>query len=82
MGVADASVISKATQKLCAEAWQGDVLMVPQLQQVAAAVNHSVIGASKVLRFVNPTTYPIRDRRVYRFYYRMPEDLLAAGHLY
>ena len=56
--------------------------MVPQLQQVAAAVNHSVIGASKVLRFVNPTTYPIRDRRVYWFYYRMPEGLLAAGHFY
>jgi len=52
------------------EARQGAVLGGPHLQEVAAAVNHSVVGASKVLHFVNPALYPIWDRRVYRFYHR------------
>ena len=64
------------------EARRGSVLTVPQLQQVAAAVNHSVVGASKLLHFVNPATYPIWDRHVYRFCYRTLDGLPAAGHFY
>ena len=52
------------------------------LNRVAAAVNHSMVGASKVLYFVNPAAYPIWDRRVYRFCYRTPEGSPAAGHFY
>ena len=52
------------------------------LNRVAAAVNHSMVGASKVLHFVNPAAYPIWDRRVYRFCYRTPEGSPAAGHFY
>ena len=61
---------------------QGVVLTVPQLQRVAAAINHSVVGASKVLHFVNPATYPIWDSRVYRFCHRTLDGLPAAGHFY
>lgn len=64
------------------EARQGAILTVSQLQQVAAAVNHSVVGASKVLHFVNPVLYPIWDRRVYRFCYHTREDKPAPGHFY
>ena len=52
------------------------------LNRVAAAVNHSMVGASKVLYFVNPAAYPIWDCRVYRFCYRTPEGSPAAGHFY
>ena len=49
----------------CVEAArQGDVLTVPQLQGVAAAIPHPMVGTSKVLHVVNPGLYPIRDRRV------------------
>ena len=64
------------------EARQGNVLTVPQLQQVAAAVNHSVVGASKVLHFVNPTLYPIWDRQVYRFCHPSPTGAPATVHDY
>lgn len=52
------------------KARQGIILEAEELQQVAAAVNHSVVGVSKVLHFVNPALYPIWDRRVYRFCHR------------
>ena len=64
------------------EARRGHVLTVLQLQQVAAAVNHSVVGASKVLHFVNPATYPIWDRRVYRFCHPSPTGAPATVHDY
>ena len=64
------------------EARQGKVLTGPDLQQIAAAVNHSVVGASKVLHFVNPTLYPIWDRRVYRFCHPSPTGAPAVVHDY
>ena len=64
------------------EARQGVVLTGPDLQQIAAAVNHSVVGASKVLHFVNPTLYPIWDRRVYRFCHPSPTGAPVAVHDY
>lgn len=67
----------------CVErARQGEVLTVAEVQQIAAAVNRSVVGTSKVLHFVNPALYPIWDRRVYRFYHRTPDGRPAAGHFY
>ena len=49
----DPSVLFSALE--CVEAArQGEVLTVPQLQRVAVAINHSMVGASKVLHFVNP----------------------------
>jgi len=35
------------------------------LEGLRAAVNHSVVGASKVLHFINPADYAIFDSRVY-----------------
>ena len=61
---------------------QGKVLEAAALRQVAATINHSVVGASKVLHFVNPRLYPIWDRRVYRFCHRTPTGAPAAGHEY
>jgi len=67
----------------CVErARQGEVLSAAEVQQVAAAVNRSVVGASKVLHFVNPARYPIWDRRVYRFYHGTPDGRPADGHFY
>ena len=38
-----------------------------ELGQLAQLVNHSVIGASKLLHFVNPQAFAIWDSKVYRF---------------
>jgi len=43
---------------------QGEVLTVPQLQGVAAAITHPIVGASKAQHVVNPVLYPIWDLRV------------------
>lgn len=77
----DFDALPSALQRV-EEARQGVVLTGPGLQQVAAAVNHSVVGASKVLHFVNPTLYPIWDRRVYRFCHPSPTGAPAAVHDY
>ena len=36
------------------------------LEMLAASINNSIIGASKVLHFVNPTNFAIWDRHVFR----------------
>lgn len=38
-----------------------------QIEALAALVNNSLVGASKLLHFVNPRRYPIWDSRVYRY---------------
>lgn len=38
-----------------------------QLGRLAQLVNHSVVGASKLLHFVNPAAFPIWDSRIYAF---------------
>ena len=77
----DFNALPTALQRV-EEARQGVVLTGPDLQQIAAAVNHSVVGASKVLHFVNPTLYPIWDRRVYRFCHPSPTGAPVAVHDY
>ena len=42
-------------------------LAASELEDVARAINHSVVGASKALHFANPELYPIWDSKVYRF---------------
>ena len=65
----DFNALPTALQRV-EEARRGRILTEVEVQQVAAAVNHSVVGASKVLHFVNPALYLIWDRRVYRFCHR------------
>jgi len=44
-------------------------LSCSELQQLAQLVNRSVVGASKLLHFVNPEAFAIWDSRIYRFIY-------------
>lgn len=42
-------------------------LSVGEIDQLAGLVNNSVVGASKLLHFVNPEAFAIWDSRIYRF---------------
>lgn len=44
-------------------------LSFSEIQQLAQLVNRSVVGASKLLHFVNPEAFAIWDSRIYRFIY-------------
>ncbi len=44
-------------------------LSCSEIQQLAQLVNRSVVGASKLLHFVNPEAFAIWDSRIYRFIY-------------
>lgn len=46
---------------------RGVILTAPELALLAGTVNNSVIGASKLLHFTNPSLYPIWDSRVFHF---------------
>lgn len=40
-----------------------------EIEQLAQLINRSVVGASKLLHFVNPEAFAIWDSRIYRFIY-------------
>jgi len=42
----------------------------PAVAQLAGLVNHSVVGASKLLHFLSPEAFAIWDSRIYRFIYQ------------
>ena len=48
---------------------RGDDLSVKELERLTETINHSLVGASKVLHFVAPERYAIWDSRVYAFLY-------------
>ncbi|HFH3921568.1 hypothetical protein OFL57_22465 [Pseudomonas aeruginosa] len=43
-----------------------------EIEQLAGLVNRSVVGASKLLHFVNPEAFAIWDSRIYRFLHQKP----------
>jgi hypothetical protein len=53
--------------ELLNQAKQGVQLTNPDLAAIAALINNSLVGASKLLHFVNPHVYAIWDSRVYRY---------------
>lgn len=61
---------------------RGLVLTAPQIAQLAVTVNNSVIGASKLLHFTNPSVYPIWDSRVFQFLNRSSTAPALKGHHY
>jgi hypothetical protein len=77
----DFSTLTEAVSVLEA-ARRGVVLTAPQIAQLASTVNHSVIGASKLLHFTNPNLYPIWDSRVFQFLTRSSSSSLLKGHHY
>lgn len=46
---------------------EGVRLRVADLEALAAIVNNSIVGASKLLHFVAPAVYPVWDSRINRF---------------
>jgi len=52
----------------------GDVaLNTNELEVVKKCVNNSIVGASKLLHFINPEQYPIWDSKIFRFAYPATE---------
>lgn len=47
-------------------------LSCEEIEQLAGLVNRSVVGASKLLHFVNPEAFAIWDSRIYRFLHQKP----------
>jgi len=45
-------------------------LSVDDIGRLASLINRSVVGASKLLHFVNPAAFAIWDSRIYRFIHR------------
>ena len=56
-----------AAAALLARAKRGGVLTASELETLAALVNNSLVGASKLLHFVAPANYAIWDSKVYSF---------------
>lgn len=52
---------------LLTKAKKDGVLSHVELGQLAQLVNHSMVGASKLLHMVNPAAFPIWDSRIYGF---------------
>ena len=49
---------------------EGDRLRPSEMSGIASLVNNSVVGASKLLHFVNPRIYPMWDRWVWSYWAR------------
>ena len=64
---ADKAVTVAMGADILNEAKTQGVLSHHQLGHLAQLVNHSVVGASKLLHFVNPAAFPIWDSRIYAF---------------
>ena len=45
----------------------GEMLNNDQLRIIRSCVNNSMVGASKLLHFINPTHYAIWDSRIFRY---------------
>ncbi|GLZ88087.1 hypothetical protein Pres01_41380 [Metapseudomonas resinovorans] len=56
------ALLNKASAEGC--------LSAGEIGQLAQLVNRSVVGASKLLHFVNPEAFAIWDSRIYRFIHR------------
>jgi hypothetical protein len=46
---------------------EGQIPTAPELQILKECFNNSLVGASKLLHFINPTKFAIWDSRVYRY---------------
>jgi hypothetical protein len=53
--------------KLFNSAKSGHVLKNEELIDLKECINNSMVGLSKLLHFMNPTTYAIWDSRIFRF---------------
>lgn len=62
------SGLDEAAQTL-AKAKAGSALFDEEIETLAALVNNSLVGASKLLHFVAPNHFPIWDSKVYSFVY-------------
>lgn len=62
-GESDLNAAAKTLEK----ARKGGVLDNAEIQSLAALVNNSIVGASKLLHFAAPHNYPIWDSKVYSF---------------
>ncbi|WP_280349922.1 hypothetical protein [Pseudomonas sp. BN414] len=56
------ALLNKASAEGC--------LSEDEIERLAQLVNRSVVGASKLLHFVNPEAFAIWDSRIYRFIHR------------
>ncbi len=56
--------------ELLNRAKQRQPLADPDIERLAGIVNHSLVGASKLLHFVAPHTFPIWDSKIYAFMFR------------
>ncbi|NJN65896.1 MAG: hypothetical protein HC884_03860 [Chloroflexaceae bacterium] len=52
---------------ICNQVKAGHQIGAPELERMVATINNSLVGASKLLHFINPHQYPIWDSRVYRY---------------
>jgi hypothetical protein len=70
---------------ICNQVKAGHRIGTRELERMAATINNSLVGASKLLHFINPHQYAIWDSRVYRYiagrhnYYQLckPQNYLA-----
>lgn len=51
-----------------------------EIEQLAGLVNRSVVGASKLLHFVNPEAFAIWDSRIYRFLHQKPAHAFRVNN--
>jgi hypothetical protein len=64
----DFSLVERATQVVQA-ASRPDNISADDLALLVRCINHSLVGASKLLHFASPKSYPIWDSRVFRYIY-------------
>lgn len=57
------------------KAKDGESIDDRELEVLAKKINNSLVGASKLLHFVNPDEYAIWDSRVYRFWSEGPKAM-------
>ena len=67
--IGDPSLLSEGVSILNQAKRKGE-LTVPQLETLKKLVNNSIVGASKLLHFVNPEAFPIWDSRIYQYCYQ------------
>jgi len=53
--------------ELLNQAKKGRLLKKAELETLKKAINNSMVGASKLLHFINPKIYAIWDSRIYRY---------------
>ena len=65
--IGDQNITLDELVEICNKAKEGSVLDKRQLEAAASVINNSLVGASKLLHFVNPNIYPIWDSKIYTF---------------